>query len=80
MSEVATDERKRSLWERILELLEEDLVERRDRKVFVEVQGEAGLLHKEIGEPSAVVEPTLSAVAPHASGAARRTADAGWRG
>jgi hypothetical protein len=46
------DERKRPLWERILELLEEDLAECRDRKYVVEVRGESGPDHKDIGELS----------------------------
>lgn len=45
---------ERSLWERILGLLEQDLAERRDEKRFVEVQGESGSSYeKEIGELSA---------------------------
>jgi len=44
-----------SLWERILGLLEQDLAERRDEKLVVEVQdGESGSSYeKEIGELSA---------------------------
>jgi hypothetical protein len=41
-----------SLWERILALVEQDLTERRDRKVFVEVQAGSGSYQKEIGELS----------------------------
>jgi hypothetical protein len=52
MSNTETKERKGSLWEQILKLLEEDLAERRDRKVFVEVSDESGLRQKEIGELS----------------------------
>jgi hypothetical protein len=40
------------LWDRILALLQEDLAERRNEKVFVEVLGKAGPYHKEIGELS----------------------------
>ncbi len=39
-----------SLWERILALVEQDLAERRDRKVFVEVRDRPGSHQKEIGE------------------------------
>ena len=39
-----------SLWERILALVEQDLTERRDRKVFVEVRDGPGSYQKEIGE------------------------------
>ncbi len=42
-----------SLWERILDLIERDLAERRGRKTFVEVRGETGSCRKEIGELSA---------------------------
>ena len=42
-----------SLWGRVLELIEQDLAERRSRKLFVEVRGEeAGSCRKEIGELS----------------------------
>jgi hypothetical protein len=53
MSYSESSESKRSLWERILKLVEEDLAQRRDRKVVIEVQGEPGLLRKEIAELSA---------------------------
>jgi hypothetical protein len=43
---------KRSLWNRILGLLEEDLVQRRNAKVFVRVRGESGIQLKEVGELS----------------------------
>ena len=42
-----------SLWERIVSLVEQDLDERRSRKLFVEVRGESGPCRKEIGELSA---------------------------
>ena len=42
-----------SLWGRILSLIEQDLDERRSRKLFVEVRGEFGPCRKEIGELSA---------------------------
>ena len=42
-----------SLWDRILGLLEQDLAERRSRKLFVEMQDESGSHRKEIGELSA---------------------------
>ncbi len=44
--------REPSLWDRILEMVEQDLTERRSRKLFVEVQGESGPCRKEIGELS----------------------------
>ena len=52
MNTKETREVKRSLWERILALLEEDLTERRNGKVFVEGLGECGPSLKEIGELS----------------------------
>jgi hypothetical protein len=42
-----------SLWGRIVSLVEQDLDERRSRKLFVEVRGESGPCRKEIGELSA---------------------------
>jgi hypothetical protein len=55
---------RRSLWDRILGLIEEDLNERRSSKLFVEVPGEeSGSCRKEIGELSTVerrsLHPTL---------------------
>jgi hypothetical protein len=47
-----TGQAKRTLWERILELLEENLVERRVRRLYVELRGECGPYQKEIGELS----------------------------
>ncbi len=42
-----------SLWDRVLELIDQDLAERRSRKLFVEVRGEEpGSCRKEIGELS----------------------------
>jgi hypothetical protein len=41
------------LWDRILGLIEQDLEERRSRKLFVEVRDESGSREKEIGELSA---------------------------
>lgn len=41
------------LWHRILGLIEQDLDERRRRKLFVEVRGESGSYEKEIGDLSA---------------------------
>jgi hypothetical protein len=52
MSGTTTDERKLPLWDQVLGLLEEDLAERRSRKVVVEVPGESGSYRKEIGELS----------------------------
>src|SRR5215210_388405 len=42
-----------SLWDRILGLIEQNLDERRGRKLFVEVRDESGSYRKEIGELSA---------------------------
>jgi hypothetical protein len=55
---------RRSLWDRILGLIEEDLNERRSRKLFVGVPGEeSGSCRKEIGELSTAerrsLHPTL---------------------
>jgi hypothetical protein len=43
---------KRSLWNQILGLLEEDLAQRRSAKVFVKVRGETGTHLKEVSELS----------------------------
>jgi hypothetical protein len=59
MNTTDTREAKRSHWERILALLEEDLAERRHSKVFVNVPGESGLYHKELGELSQAEMRTL---------------------
>jgi hypothetical protein len=52
MSSTTTYEKKLPLWDRVLGLLEEDLAERRGRKVVVKVPGESGSYRKEIGELS----------------------------
>ena len=53
MSNAKTDKRKLPLWDRVLGLLEEDLAERRERKVVVEVPGESDSSYrKEIGQLS----------------------------
>jgi hypothetical protein len=49
MNTTETREAKRSLWERTLALLEQDLAEHTHSKVFVDVPGEFGPYHKEIG-------------------------------
>jgi|SRR5215208_24676 hypothetical protein len=54
-----TREAKRSNREGILAVVEEDLVERRHSKVYVEVSGECGPYHKEIGELSQAEMKTL---------------------
>jgi hypothetical protein len=63
MSKGQTKQSTPLLWERILALLEEDLVERCNNKVFVELRGEGGTCRKEIGELSAAeirsLEPGL---------------------
>lgn len=46
------DGTKHELWDRILGLIEQDLEERRSRKLFVEVPDESGSCEKEIGELS----------------------------
>ncbi len=48
-----------SLWERVLGLIEQDLDERRGRKLFVEVRGESGSRWKDIGELSTVERQSL---------------------
>jgi hypothetical protein len=52
MSNTQTEEIRRSLWDRFLELLEEDLAERRGKRVEVEVRGEFGIRRKEVAELS----------------------------
>lgn len=52
MSNTRTDEKKSPLWNQVLGLLEEDLAERRGRKVVVEVPGESCTYQKEIGKLS----------------------------
>lgn len=49
----AARDSKDSLWDRILGLIEQNLDERRGRKLFVEVRDESGSYRKEIGELSA---------------------------
>ena len=39
-------------WDRVLELVNQDLVERRSKKLFVEIHSEAGSCRKEIGDLS----------------------------
>ena len=50
------------LWGRILGLIEQDLEERRSRKLFVELRGESGACEKEIGELSAEERRSLHLV------------------
>jgi hypothetical protein len=50
------------LWDRILVLIEQDLEERRSRKLFVEVRDESGSCEKEIGELSAEERRSLHPV------------------
>lgn len=47
------------LWDRILGLIEQDLEERRSRKLFIEVRDESGSCEKEIGELSAEERQSL---------------------
>jgi hypothetical protein len=54
-----TDGRDLSLWDRVLGLIKQDLVERCSRKVFVEVQGESASYRKEIGELSTAERRSL---------------------
>jgi hypothetical protein len=51
-TEPETEGRDLSLWDRVLGLIKQDLVERRSRKHFVEVHNDAGLCRKEIGNLS----------------------------
>jgi len=50
------------LWDRILGLMEQDLEERRSRKLFVEVRDESVSCEKEIGELSAEERQSLQPV------------------
>jgi len=50
------------LWDRILGLIEQDLEERRSRKLFVEVRDESVSCEKEIGELSAEERQSLHPV------------------
>jgi len=63
MSKRQTKQSTPLLWGRILALLEEDLAERCNKKVFVELRGEGGTCRKEIGELSQAeirsIEPGL---------------------
>jgi hypothetical protein len=52
MSNAQTEELRQSLWDRIFELLEEHLGERRDKRIMVELRGEFGIRRKEIAELS----------------------------
>jgi hypothetical protein len=47
-----TDARDLPLWDRVLKLVNQDLVERRSKKLFVEIHSEAGSCRKEIGNLS----------------------------
>src|SRR5687768_8574437 len=58
-TEPETDRRDLPLWDRVLGLIEQDLVERRSRKLFVEVQSEAGSYRKEIGDLSTAERRSL---------------------
>ena len=50
------------LWDQILGLIEQDLEERRSRKLFVEVRDKSGSCEKEIGELSAEERHSLHPV------------------
>jgi hypothetical protein len=52
MNSTQTGQGQRTLWVRILELLEGNVAERRDRRLLVELRGESGPYQKEIGELS----------------------------
>jgi hypothetical protein len=54
MNSTQTGQGKRTLWERILVLLEEDLSKRRDMRVMVEVTSKDGSCLKEVGELSSL--------------------------
>jgi hypothetical protein len=62
MGNTETDRRRYSLWDRILEALEEDLAKRRARKLVVRVRGESDPCEKEIGELSAAERRSLDPV------------------
>jgi hypothetical protein len=62
MGNTETDRGISLLWHRILGLLEEDLAERRARKLVVRVRGESGPNEKEIGELSAAERRSLDPV------------------
>ncbi len=53
LENAAYDLDEHDLWNRILGLIEQDLEERRSKRLFVEVRGESGSREKEIGELSA---------------------------
>jgi hypothetical protein len=53
---------KQDLWDRILDLIEQDLEERRSRRHFVEVRSESGSCEKEIGELSTEERRSLQPV------------------
>ena len=62
MYNTETDREWSTLWDRILGLLEEDLAERRARKLLVRVRDESGPYEKEIGELSAAERRNLDPV------------------
>ncbi len=62
MGNTETNRRRSSLWDRILESLEEDFAERRARKLIVRVRGESSPCEKEIGELSAVERRSLGPI------------------
>ncbi len=53
LENAAYDLGAQDLWDRILGLIEQDLEERRSRRLLAEVRGESGSCEKEIGELSA---------------------------
>jgi hypothetical protein len=53
MLQTQSTQGERTLWERILELLAEDLAFRRDRRLFVDLRDKCGPYQKEIAELSA---------------------------
>jgi hypothetical protein len=60
MNDTEMGTRKRSLWELMLGLLEEEVAQRRDRKVFIEVHSASGTYPKEIAELSAEERRSLN--------------------
>jgi hypothetical protein len=54
-----TDGRDLPLWDRVLKLVNQDLVERRSKKLFVEIHSEAGSCRKEIGDLSTAERQSL---------------------
>jgi hypothetical protein len=59
MGNTETDRRRSSLWDRILEAMEEDLAKRRAGKLAVRVRGESDPCEKKIGDLTPADLPAL---------------------